>query len=68
MRDFRAALDDLYSASSLRTRRIVSGEQGPVLDVDGNRLVAIASDDYLGLSAHLVTANSSKAASVRRGP
>ncbi len=52
MRDFRAALDDLEAASLLRTRRVVAGEQGPVLEVDGRRLVAFASNDYLGLASH----------------
>jgi 8-amino-7-oxononanoate synthase len=52
MRDLRAALEDLEAAALLRTRRVVSGEQGPVLEVDGKRLVAFASNDYLGLAAH----------------
>ncbi len=52
MRDFGAALDDLDAASLLRTRRVVDGEQGPILEVDGRRLVAFASNDYLGLAAH----------------
>jgi len=52
MRDLRSALDDLDAAQLLRKRRVVSGQQGPVLDVDGRRLVAFASNDYLGLSSH----------------
>jgi 8-amino-7-oxononanoate synthase len=52
MRDFRAELDALETATLLRRRRVVSGAQGPVLDVDGRRVVAFASNDYLGLAAH----------------
>jgi len=52
MRNLRGALDDLDAAELLRKRRVVSGRQGPVLDVDGRRLVAFASNDYLGLSSH----------------
>jgi 8-amino-7-oxononanoate synthase len=52
MRDLRSALDDLDAAQLLRKRRVVSGQQGPVLDVDGRRLIAFASNDYLGLSSH----------------
>ena len=52
MRDLRAALDDLDAASLLRKRRVVSSQQGAVLGVDGRRLVAFASNDYLGLASH----------------
>ena len=52
MRDFRAALAGLEAASLLRTRHPVAGEQGAALEVEGRRLVAFASNDYLGLASH----------------
>jgi 8-amino-7-oxononanoate synthase len=52
MRDFRAELEALEGATLRRRRRVVSGAQGPVLEVDGGRVVAFASNDYLGLAAH----------------
>ncbi len=51
-RDLRDALDALSAAALLRTRRVVRGAQGPVLEVDGQRLIAFASNDYLGLASH----------------
>ena len=50
--DFDAALADLEAAGLTRRRRVVRGAQGAVLDVDGERILAFASNDYLGLAAH----------------
>jgi 8-amino-7-oxononanoate synthase len=52
MRDFQAALAELEAASLLRTRHPVAGDQAAELEVGGRRLVAFASNDYLGLAAH----------------
>ncbi|MBI1398212.1 MAG: 8-amino-7-oxononanoate synthase [Betaproteobacteria bacterium] len=52
VRDFRAALAALDADGIRRKRRVVSGPQGPVLDVDGEALLAFASNDYLGLASH----------------
>ncbi|MFN9388917.1 MAG: 8-amino-7-oxononanoate synthase [Betaproteobacteria bacterium] len=49
--DFNAALDALDHASLRRRRRVVSGHQGARLTVDGQQLLAFASNDYLGLAA-----------------
>lgn len=50
--DFDAALADLEAAGLTRRRRVVRGAQGAVLDVDGEPILAFASNDYLGLAAH----------------
>lgn len=50
--DFEAALADLEAAGLKRRRRVVRGQQGPVLDVDGEAMLAFASNDYLGLASH----------------
>lgn len=52
MIDFARSLAALEAQSLRRTRRVVSGPQGPVLEVDGRSLVAFASNDYLGLASH----------------
>jgi len=50
--DFEAALAELEAAGLTRRRRVVRGAQGAVLDVDGEPVLAFASNDYLGLAAH----------------
>ncbi len=50
--DFEAALADLEAAGLKRRRRVVRGLQGPMLDVDGEPMLAFASNDYLGLASH----------------
>ena len=52
MRDFHEALATLDAQSLLRRRRVVSGPQGATLEVDGQQLLAFASNDYLGLASH----------------
>lgn len=52
MIDFARSLAGLEAQSLRRRRRVVSGPQGPVLEVDGQRLLAFASNDYLGLASH----------------
>lgn len=52
MQDFTTELETLASQSLLRTRRVVEGPQGPLLQVDGAEELSFCSNDYLGLANH----------------
>lgn len=52
MQDFTTELQTLASQSLLRTRRVVEGPQGPLLQVDGAEDLSFCSNDYLGLANH----------------
>ena len=52
MRDLRAGLEGRHAAGLYRKRRIAEGPQTPERIVDGRRLLAFCSNDYLGLAAH----------------
>jgi 8-amino-7-oxononanoate synthase len=52
MNTFDDKLRELREQGLLRQRRTVEGPQGAVLAVDGQRLLAFASNDYLGLANH----------------
>jgi 8-amino-7-oxononanoate synthase len=47
---FMAQLDHLREQSLLRVRRVVDSACGPEVIVDGRRLLAFCSNDYLGLA------------------
>jgi glycine C-acetyltransferase len=46
----RTELDERRATSRLRRDLVVSGPQGPTVGVDGETLVNLASNDYLGLA------------------
>ena len=50
--DFSLQLSELAQADQLRTRRIIDGPQDAAMLVDGKRVMAYASNDYLGLANH----------------
>lgn len=50
--DFSLQLSELAQADQLRTRRIIDGPQDASMLVDGKRVMAYASNDYLGLANH----------------
>lgn len=52
MVDFGARLCELAARSLLRRRRVVDTASGPETVVDGRRLIAFCSNDYLGLASH----------------
>ena len=51
MKDLAAGLQRRRRDHLYRARRVVDGPQGPELVVDGRRLLAFCSNDYLGLAA-----------------
>lgn len=67
MRDFRAALAGLDGAQLRRRRRVVQGVQGAELVVDGERKIAFAANDYLGLAGHPALTEAAVAAARRCG-
>lgn len=50
--DFSLQLLELAQADQLRARRIIDGPQDASMLVDGKRVMAYASNDYLGLANH----------------
>ncbi|MBK8017041.1 MAG: 8-amino-7-oxononanoate synthase [Betaproteobacteria bacterium] len=51
MQDFAQSLEELETSGLLRRRRVVRGKQGATLEVDGEPMLAFASNDYLGLAS-----------------
>src|SRR4029079_6765848 len=45
-------LDDLRNRHLYRPLRVMSSAQGPIVSVDGRRVVSLSSNDYLGLTHH----------------
>lgn len=50
--DLRPALAQLQRDHLYRTRRVQSGPQCPEVSIEGRRLLAFCSNDYLGLANH----------------
>lgn len=67
MHDFEQDLADLAAQSLARTRRVVAGAQGPVLQVDGQDYLSFCSNDYLGLANHPEIVAACVAAAARYG-
>jgi 8-amino-7-oxononanoate synthase len=51
MRNLSKALEERRADGLYRTRRVTDGPQGPEMLVDGRRILAFCSNDYLGLAA-----------------
>jgi 8-amino-7-oxononanoate synthase len=61
------ALAQRRAAGLLRTRRALAGAQGPHVEVAGRRLLAFASNDYLGLADDPAIADAARSATARWG-
>jgi len=61
MPDLMPRLRKLEAQGLSRRRRIVTGSQGPYVQVDGKRLLAFCSNDYLGLAGHPAIVEAAKA-------
>ncbi|WP_049723455.1 8-amino-7-oxononanoate synthase [Gilvimarinus polysaccharolyticus] len=48
----QAVLDERRLQHRYRQRREIGSAQGPVLNVDGRKVIGFCSNDYLGLAAH----------------
>ena len=55
--EFPARLADLHSRHLLRERRVVVPQEGAYLQINGERLLAFCSNDYLGLAQHPALVN-----------
>ncbi|MDE2004516.1 MAG: 8-amino-7-oxononanoate synthase [Betaproteobacteria bacterium] len=65
--ELEQALERRRGEGLARTRRIVDGPQGPRLSIDGRRLLAFASNDYLGLANAPAVVDAACAAARRYG-
>ena len=54
-RDLLAQLDALDARNRRRRLRVLAAEHGRLVGVDGQRLIDVSSNDYLGLSQHPLT-------------
>ncbi len=60
-------LSALESQGLLRELRVVDGPQGPVLNLDGRRVLNVSSNDYLGLASHPLIRRAAEEALARCG-
>ncbi len=65
--DVRDELRELDATHLLRTPRVVDGAQGPTLTLDGEVVVNLASNDYLGLASDRRLAAAAAAAIEQHG-
>ncbi len=67
MIDIEAQLADLDASSLLRRTRLVGGPQGPQVELDGEPVLLLCSNDYLGLAAHPRVREAAAAAAMSEG-
>jgi 8-amino-7-oxononanoate synthase len=59
--EFPGRIAELQAADLRRRRAVVRPQGGPWVEVDGQRLLAFCSNDYLGLAAHPVLVEAARA-------
>jgi glycine C-acetyltransferase len=62
-----ADVADLREKHLYRSLRVMTSGQGPVVEVDGRRLVSLSSNDYLGLTHHPRLVEAARAAAADFG-
>jgi 7-keto-8-aminopelargonate synthetase-like enzyme len=62
---FEAAIAELDAQQLRRRRRVVAPAGGAMVDADGRRLLAFASNDYLGLAQHPALIDAAQRAAAR---
>ena len=67
MSNLAAELERLRREHLYRRRRVLSGPQGPRPTVDGRRLLAFCSNDYLGLANHPMVVAAMQAGAAQYG-
>lgn len=67
MIDIEARLDELRLVGLQRRTRLVSGPQGPRVLLDGNPVLLLCSDNYLGLADHPAIREAAAEAAMRWG-
>ncbi len=67
MIDVEARLDELSASSLYRRTRLVSGPQGPHVQLDGKPVLLLCSNNYLGLAAHSQVREAAASAAMRWG-
>ncbi|MDQ8024308.1 MAG: 8-amino-7-oxononanoate synthase [Moraxellaceae bacterium] len=63
----KQSLADLQSQSLFRQRRVIDSPCGPEIEIGGRRLLAFASNDYLGLAGKPALASAAQKAARRWG-
>ncbi len=67
MIDVEARLEELSASSLYRRTRLVSGPQGPQVELDGKPVLLLCSNNYLGLAAHPQVREAAAGAALRWG-
>lgn len=67
MSDITARLEELREAGLYRRMRLVSGPQGPSVLLDGNRVLLLCSNNYLGFADHPRVREAAAQAAMRYG-
>jgi 8-amino-7-oxononanoate synthase len=67
VRDIEEHLDDIRDSGLLRRMRVVSGPQGPSVLVDGQPVLLLCSNNYLGLADHPRVREAAAEAAMRYG-